>query len=148
MGQADVDMAEGSSTDVFGPDISIPPTPAPEEPEDDPMNATSDITAAPESAQSLPNDNPRKPLAWPQLRYLPNAASTPPTYIQPPSVRPTTATASIGGKVTPISTGGSKIAGEGEAKGRKKKKASGLAKLLAQSKEREEGIMGGKWGFG
>jgi hypothetical protein len=31
---------------------------------------------------------------------------------------------------------------------KKKKKASGLAKLLAQSKEREDGQIGGKWGFG
>jgi hypothetical protein len=106
-------------------------------PEDDPMGIdTSSSILVP-----LPDPTLRaNPLTAPKLRYIPSTSPSPPTYVQPPAVR-----ASPAASPGPTSSGAK---AEGEGVKRKKKKASGLAKLLAQSKEREEGQNGGKWGFG
>ncbi|KAI9634117.1 uncharacterized protein MKK02DRAFT_38788 [Dioszegia hungarica] len=105
--------------------------------EDDPMGIdTSSSTLIP-----LPDPTLRaNPLTAPKLRYIPSTSPSPPTYVQPPPVR-----ASPAASPGPTASG---VKAEGEGAKRKKKKASGLAKLLAQSKEREEGQNGGKWGFG
>lgn len=120
------------------PDPALETTPLAVTPlEDDPMGIdTSSSTLIP-----LPDPTLRaNPLTAPKLRYIPSTSPSPPTYVQPPAVRASPA--------APPGTTASGTKAEGEGVKRKKKKASGLAKLLAQSKEREEVQNGGKWGFG
>lgn len=134
------------TADAIQPDKLI--AVAPKEPEGDPMDAEVE-PAQPSTPLNVASQRPdppgqATPLASPSLRYIPSTSPTPPTYVQPPPVRvsPTKSGAGAGppGKAGKADTDG--------VKKKKKKKASGLAKLLAQSKEREEGQISGKWGFG
>lgn len=79
-------------------------------------------------------------LSSPTLSYISQEAPNPPTYPQPASEKFSTSPSSNAFGLT----------GAESTKGIKKKKGkkSGLAKLLAASREREEGEKLGGWGFG
>ncbi|KAK8853254.1 hypothetical protein IAR55_003956 [Kwoniella newhampshirensis] len=84
------------------------------------------------------------PLQHRSLAHIPNSSPNLPTYPQPPPVRPVSPQGlGTKGKGVKSSSVGTTV-GAG-----KKKKKSGLAKLLAENKEREEMTkgQGGMWGF-
>ncbi|EIW71995.1 hypothetical protein TREMEDRAFT_58139 [Tremella mesenterica DSM 1558] len=77
------------------------------------------------------------PISAPRLRYIPSSDPNPPTYPHPDPL-------------SKSSTGDKRVKGESGSMSRnggKKKKRSGLTKLLAESKAREENSSG-NWGFG
>ncbi|GFZ48768.1 hypothetical protein JCM24511_06517 [Saitozyma sp. JCM 24511] len=94
-------------------------------------------------------------LSTPRLAHISDADPSPPTYPPPPSMTgvkrpasPPTARGGPGGAGgVGAAGGGGRGAGVGPTPGKKRKK-SGLAKLLAESKARDEGASGGRWGLG
>ncbi|WWD03684.1 hypothetical protein V865_001740 [Kwoniella europaea PYCC6329] len=90
-------------------------------------------------------NNPPKLLSRPSLSHIPNSSPNLPTYpaSQP---KPTSTVNSSSGKKLFTGAGASASASANS----KKKKKSGLAKLLAENKEREMVIKGsgGMWGLG
>lgn len=86
---------------------------------------------------------PKPLLARPTLSHIPSSDPNPPTWPRPEP--PLSAKSTLAASATSASTSGA-----GAGTGRKKKKMSGLAKLLAERKEREEGEKqgAGRWGLG
>ncbi|WWC94921.1 hypothetical protein V866_001773 [Kwoniella sp. B9012] len=95
------------------------------------------------STRPAVENSPPKLLSRPSLSHIPNSSPNLPTYPAPQS-KPTSTVNSSSGK-KPI-TG----AGASASANSKKKKKSGLAKLLAENKEREmvSKGSGGMWGLG
>ena len=98
-----------------------------------PTRSTSSLSPEPPATQKSSSIRSRPTLlSTPSLTYIPLSAPNPPTYPEPGRAR--FASPVLGGKV-----------------GGKKRKKSGLAKLLAENRqraEREVGIGTGSWGLG
>lgn len=92
-----------------------------------------------------PSLKPKPLLTRPSLSHIPSSDPNPPTYPKPEPVLAAKAklSAATGGTANTGSTAGT-------VPGKKKKKMSGLAKLLAERKEREDGekLGAGRWGLG
>ncbi|OCF77345.1 hypothetical protein I204_01333 [Kwoniella mangroviensis CBS 8886] len=90
-------------------------------------------------------NDPPKLLSRPSLSHIPNSSPNLPTY-PPPQPKPTSFVTSSSGKKSITGTG----VGASASANSKKKKKSGLAKLLAENKEREmvSKGSGGMWGLG
>ncbi|WVW86208.1 hypothetical protein I302_108250 [Kwoniella bestiolae CBS 10118] len=112
--------------------------------EDPPFQSTSIIH--PTTSQPPPPPLPPKFLSRPSLSHIPTSSPNLPTYPQPPPVSPPSNAVNTGIKKSSSSAG----IGVGAAGGAKRKKKSGLAKLLAENKEREalSKGQGGMWGLG
>ena len=173
-GSAEVKSAEAAQpksqkrADIIGVGTTEKPIPVAESSSFSASSALAPAPTAQSSVSSAPLQTTAKHPAThktkqaPPFRYIPSTPSALPSYPPPssqPPVRPepTRASSSTGqigaahgqhGNAEGRGSGSGVSAASSAATARKKSKKSGLAKLLAQSKERDQSASGGNWGFG